>query len=61
MSNEQKRIRIDLTSEQQALIKQQTGVELPSVELTGEELEDRIAPESISFAFTQQSVTYKQQ
>ena len=61
MSNEQKRIRIDLTSEQQALIKQQTGVELPSVELTGEELEDRIAPESISFSFGHQSVTYKPQ
>jgi hypothetical protein len=50
MSNEQKRIRIELTSEQQALVKERTGIEVPSVELTAEELEDRIAPLSLNYA-----------
>ena len=61
MSNDKKRIRIDLTGEQQAFIKRQTGIELPSVELTGEELEDRIAPGSISLNFGQTGVVYKEQ
>lgn len=58
MSNEQKRIRIELTNEQRTLVKERTGIEVPSVELTAEELEDRIAPESISFNFGQHTVTY---
>ena len=53
MPSEHKRIRIDLTTEQRALVKEQTGIEVPSVELTGEELEQRIAPESISLTYGQ--------
>ena len=52
MPNEQKRIRIDLTTEQQALVKERTGIEVPSVELTGEELEQRIAPESVGLVYS---------
>ena len=59
MSNEQKRIRIELTSEQQALVKERTGIEVPSVELTAEELEDRIAPLSLNFASVE--IKYTQQ
>ena len=52
MSNEKESIRIELTSEQRALVKEHTGKEVPSVELTVEQLEERIAPESISLGFT---------
>jgi hypothetical protein len=51
MSKEQQRIRIELTNEQQTLVKEQSGIELPLVELTVEELEERIAPESISLNY----------
>lgn len=49
MSNKQERIRIELTSEQQAVVKERTGLDVPSVELTAEELEDRIAPTTFSY------------
>jgi hypothetical protein len=49
MPNEQKSIRIELTSEQQALLKEQTGIDVQSVELTIEELESRIAPTSLNY------------
>jgi len=53
MSDEKESIRIEFTSEQRALVKEQTGKEVPSVELTIEQLEERIAPESVSFNFGQ--------
>jgi hypothetical protein len=59
MPNEQKRIRIDLTTEQQAFVKERTGVDVPSVELTAEELEQRIAPASLTFGGP--TVTYHPQ
>ena len=49
MSNEQKNIRIELTNEQRELVKEQTGIEVPSLELTVEKLEARIAPTSFSY------------
>jgi len=59
MPNERKSIRIDLTTEQQALLKEQTGIDVPSVDLTIEELESRIAPTSLNFSGSH--VTYGQQ
>ena len=53
MSDEKERVRIELTSEQRALVKEHTGKEVPSVELTVEQLERRIAPESAAFSFGQ--------
>ena len=50
MSNEQKKVRIELTTEQQALVKERTGKDVQVIELsTGEELEKRIAPASLTF------------
>jgi len=58
MPNEDKRIRIELTAEQRALVKERTGKEVQAIELAqGEELEKRIAP--LSFARPQ--VTYTPQ
>ena len=53
MSEEKESIRIEFTSEQRALVKEHTGKEVPSVVLTVEQLEERIAPESVSFNFAQ--------
>jgi len=50
VSKEQKSVRIELTSEQQAMLKEQTGIDVPSVELTVEELEARIAPTSLNYS-----------
>ena len=58
MSDEKERVRIELTSEQRALVKEQTGKEVPSVELAVEQLEERIAPESVGFSFCQIRPTY---
>lgn len=59
MSDEKKTIRIELTTEQQSLVKERTGKEVQAVELTaGEELEKRIAPESISIVYGSQHITY---
>lgn len=43
------RIRIDLTKEQQAQIKQESGHDVSSIELGVQELEERVAPASLSF------------
>jgi len=53
MSEEKESIRIEFTSEQRALVKEHTGKEVPSVVLTVEQLEERIAPESVSLNFAQ--------
>ena len=44
-------IRIELTESQKKQIREQTGEEVESVELTVEELEQRIAPRSIGTFF----------
>jgi len=44
-------IRIELTESQKKQIREQTGGEVESVELTVEELEQRIAPRSIGTFF----------
>jgi hypothetical protein len=43
------KIRIELTDEQKAKIRQATGQEASAIELTAEELEDRVSPRK-SFA-----------
>lgn len=43
-SNSQKFIRIDLTADQQAKVKEETGKAAEAIELTINEFEDRIAP-----------------
>jgi SNF2 family DNA or RNA helicase len=47
MKKEQEIVRIDLTPEQKDLVKQEIGKEVDSVELTVNELEERIAPRPI--------------
>ena len=47
MKNEKEIVRIELTPEQKQLLKQETGKEGDTVELTVKELEERIAPRSI--------------
>jgi hypothetical protein len=49
-------IRIDLTKEQQAQIKQESGRDIDSIDL-GVELEQRIAP--VTFNYTSTQVQYK--
>jgi hypothetical protein len=44
MSKEKEIVRIELTPEQKQLLKKQTGKEAEAVELTFDELEERIAP-----------------
>jgi hypothetical protein len=44
MKKEKEIVRIELTPEQKRLVKQQTGKDADAVELTAQELEDRIAP-----------------
>jgi len=44
MKKEKEIVRIELTPEQKQLIKQQTGKDAEAVELTTQELEERIAP-----------------
>jgi hypothetical protein len=46
MSNPKEQFRIKLTPEQKAQIQQATGKEAEAVELSVEELEERIAPSS---------------
>lgn len=48
MKKEQEIIRIELTPEQKALVKKQTGKDGDAVELTVKELEERIAPTLIA-------------
>ena len=47
MKKDQEIVRIDLTPEQKELVKKEIGKELESVELTVNELEERIAPRPI--------------
>jgi len=47
MKSEKEIVRIELTPEQKELIKKQTGKDADSVELTAQELEERIAPRAI--------------
>lgn len=42
---EEKQIRIDLTEEQKQQIREETGEEADAVELTVEQLEDRVSPD----------------
>ena len=58
MSKEKESVRIELTIDQRALVKEHTGKEVPSVELTVEQLEERIAPESLSLNFGHIHTTY---
>ena len=44
MSNESSQVRLTLTPEQRATIKQATGKDAESLELSVQELEERIAP-----------------
>jgi hypothetical protein len=44
MSSEKKNVRLNLTEEQKAMIKDATGKTTDSVEFTVQELEERIAP-----------------
>lgn len=44
MSKEKEIVRIELTPEQKQLLKKQTGKDAEAVELTFDELEERIAP-----------------
>ena len=44
MSDQKEIIRIELTPEQKALVKKQTGKDADAVELSVRELEERIAP-----------------
>ncbi len=41
------KIRIELTEEQKAQIREATGKEASAVELTAEELEDRVSPRKL--------------
>jgi hypothetical protein len=49
MSDQDARIRIDLTLEQQRQLKEAAGHDVAALEFSIEELEQRIAPSSISF------------
>lgn len=44
MSNESSQVRIPLNPEQRAMVKQATGKDAESIELSVNELEERIAP-----------------
>ena len=46
MSNEKKHLRIELTSEQKSQVAQATGKSAEAIELSVEELEQRIAPKT---------------
>ena len=49
--NQKNTVRIELTEEQRKQLRDQTGQDLDTVELTVEQLEDRIAPRSIGTFF----------
>ena len=53
MDTQSPRIRLDLTDDQRQQIKILSGKEVRSLDLTIEELEGRIVPESVSFNFAQ--------
>lgn len=47
MKNEKEIVRIELTPEQKQLVKRETGKDADAVELTVDELEERIAPRPV--------------
>ena len=49
--NQKNTVRIELTEEQRKQLRDQTGQDLDTVELTVEQLEDRIAPRSVGTFF----------
>lgn len=49
MQNDKKVVRLDLTSEQKEQVRQATGKDAQAVELSVQELEERIAPRAASF------------
>lgn len=53
------RIRIELTKEQQEQIKLESGHDVPSIELGLQELEERVAP--LSLTYTKIEWTYQPQ
>lgn len=48
--SDRERIHIDLTSEQQSQIKRLSGKDIAALEFDAEELEQRIAPTTVSFS-----------
>ena len=48
MKKDKEIVRIEFTPEQKQLIKQEIGMEAEAVELTAQELEERIAPRYMS-------------
>jgi hypothetical protein len=59
MSNPKEQVRIQLTPEQMALVKNATGKDAETLELSVEELEERIAP--VSLSLTKTTVVYSPQ
>jgi hypothetical protein len=55
MSNPKDQVRIHLTPEQKAMVKNATGKDAEAVELSVSELEERIAPTTISVPGTKTS------
>ena len=49
--NPRNTVRIELTEEQRKQLREQTGQDLDTVELTVEQLEDRVVPRSIGTFF----------
>jgi hypothetical protein len=47
MKNDKETVRIELTPDQKQFIKKETGKDAEAVELTVNELEERIAPRSV--------------
>jgi hypothetical protein len=47
MANEKEQVRIPLTPEQRAMVKNATGKDAESLELSVQELEERIAPSGV--------------
>ena len=50
MKMKQPKIRIELTAEQKEQVRQALGREVPTLELTAEELEERVAPSPLATA-----------
>lgn len=48
MANEKEQVRITLTPEQRAMVKNATGKDASSLELSVQELEERIAPGGVT-------------
>jgi hypothetical protein len=59
MESKQPKIRIDLTADQRNLIRTVTGKDTETLELTGEELEERIAPAKLPGLNKYSNITLK--